>query len=948
MTDRKALIHMRINTFRLLGAFVFLGMAGLAQASSVERLVLINADTNLPVPGYEILVDGMTLNLATLPRYLNIEARTNPGRVGSVLFGLDGNPKFRIESAWPYALAGDSGGRYNRWTPTLGNHTVSATPFSSAGAKGTQGATLVIRFAVVKSTTTANEPPHAKMDLSPLSGTAPLRITGDASESMDPDGSIVSHSWTLGNSSSAEGLRIQHDFVSPGQYPVTLTVKDAMGATATVTQQVQVQAPASEAGLAIQSFTLIDADLDRPLPGYELIDGDVTLDLATLPTTNLNLRANTSPVKVGSVRFGLNANLKFRTENAAPYALAGDTNGNYAPWKPSLGIYTLQATPYSSPNASGEAGVPLIVRLNFIQNTTSPGEPEENPICGAAGAAVSGDLMKWHRVTLTFDGPDVSESGSPNPFLDYRLDVIFISPSNRRMVVPGFYAADGEAAETGATNGNKWQVRFAPDEVGTWTYAASFRFGANVAVLDASAGEAACFDGATGKFLVQATNKTGRDHRRKGLLRYTGERYLRFAETGEYFLKGGADSPENFLAYADFDQTPDTHFYWPHASDWKAGNPVWQSGKGKSIIGALNYLSGEGMNSVYFLTMNVGGDGKDVWPWTSSSERLRFDVSKLAQWEIVFTHMDSLGIQLHVVTQETENDQLLDGGDLKTQRRLYYRELIARFSHHLALVWNLGEENTNSDSQRKEFANYIRSTDPYQHPVVVHTFPGSTTSVYNPLLGFPHLEGPSLQMGNMDHTHAETIRWIDQSASSGLPWFVCLDEIGPAGAGVLPDANDPTHDQVRKEALWGNLMAGGAGVEWYFGYGYAHNDLNAEDFRSRDTMWNQTRFALEFFQTYLPFSRMVHQDSRTPATNDYVLAEESKAYAVYLKDAGQSPLLDLGQSATGQFVVRWYDPRSGGLLQNGSLRTVIGPGIVSLGDPPQDRQKDWVVLVTAQ
>jgi len=30
-----------------------------------------------------------------------------------------------------------------------------------------------------------------------------------------------------------------------------------------------------------------------------------------------------------------------------------------------------------------------------------------------------------------------------------------------------------------------------------------------------------------------------------------------------------------------------------------------------------------------------------------------------------------------------ENDQLLDGGELGNERKLYYRELIARFSHHV-------------------------------------------------------------------------------------------------------------------------------------------------------------------------------------------------------------------------------------------------------------------------
>jgi len=47
---------------------------------------------------------------------------------------------------------------------------------------------------------------------------------------------------------------------------------------------------------------------------------------------------------------------------------------------------------------------------------------------------------------------------------------------------------------------------------------------------------------------------------------------------------------------------------------------------------------------------------------------------------------------LHFKTQECEIVNLLDNGELGPQRKLYYRELIARFGHHLALNWNLGEE----------------------------------------------------------------------------------------------------------------------------------------------------------------------------------------------------------------------------------------------------------------
>jgi hypothetical protein len=279
-------------------------------------------------------------------------------------------------------------------------------------------------------------------------------------------------------------------------------------------------------------------------------------------------------------------------------------------------------------------------------------------------------MKQWHDTVLTFDGPQVDEAGEPNPFLDYRLDVTF-AKDGRQYIVPGYYAADGNAGQTGATAGSKWRVHFLPPEPGTWTYTVSFRTGTDVAI-DANAPTAdraragalalrgPALDGMTGTIAIEPTDKTGRDFRAQGLLRYTGQRYLQFAHTGTYFIKGGADSPENFLGYADFDQTYDTaelkrtgeaagekfiHHYQPHIGDWRPGDPTWQGDKGKGIIGALNYLASKGMNSVYFLTYNIdGGDGQDVWPWTSPTERLRFDCSKLAQWEIVFSHMDTLGL----------------------------------------------------------------------------------------------------------------------------------------------------------------------------------------------------------------------------------------------------------------------------------------------------------------
>lgn len=593
--------------------------------------------------------------------------------------------------------------------------------------------------------------------------------------------------------------------------------------------------------------------------------------------------------------------------------------------------------------------------LGFWAVMPLPAAAQSQPASGSAH--VSGELKQWHAVTLTFDGPPCSETGQPNPFRDYRLAVTF-SREGRSWRVPGYFAADGNAAETSASAGRAWRVHFVPDAAGEWRWEASFRAGPDVALSDdPQAGRPAAFDGAGGRFTVGPSDKAGRDHRTKGMLRYAGEHYLQFAGSGEFFIKGGADSPENFLACADFDGTyragqkdklrpgeanpAGLHRYEPHVRDWRPGDPTWRGGRGKGIIGALNYLAAQGMNSVYFLTMNYGGDGKDVWPWISPDERDRFDCSKLDQWEIVFSHMDRLGIMLHVITQEQENDQLLDGGELGPLRKLYYRELVARFAHHLAVVWNLGEENTNSHGQRVAFCRYFQQLDPYGHPVVVHTFPGKYDEVYTPLLKCPWFHGPSLQMGDLRKTHAETLKWVTRSRAAGRKWFVSLDEIGPAQTGVKPDADDPRHDEVRRYALWGNLMAGGAGCEWYFGYRFAHNDLNCEDWRSRQAMWNQTRYALEFFQQYLPFTQMHPADELVAGGTAWCFALPGKLYALYLPEGGSAQL----RVEAGTYALKWYNPRRGGALVAGSVPRITGPGTRGLGLPPQEQNEDWAVLV---
>lgn len=296
--------------------------------------------------------------------------------------------------------------------------------------------------------------------------------------------------------------------------------------------------------------------------------------------------------------------------------------------------------------------------------------------------------IQYQPVVFNFDIEASYETASINPFTDYRLNVTF-SNEDFHYKVPGFYAADGNAANSSADSGGVWRVIFTPPYSGEWSYWVSFKKGENIAIKeDPYIGiPVKAHHSKTGVFTVKPPEKNAGSFNRSGAVIYNNSRYL-YTQNGEPLLLFGTNSPENFLAYQDFDNTysidPNKNFLksWsPHIKDWKKGDPTWNNGRGKGIIGALNYLASKNMNALYLLTLNIDGDAKDVWPFISHHQKdfKRYDVSKLAQWDIVFSHAEKLGIVIEVVTSEQENQLLLDDGYTLSERKLYYRELIARF-----------------------------------------------------------------------------------------------------------------------------------------------------------------------------------------------------------------------------------------------------------------------------
>ncbi|TWJ06668.1 DUF5060 domain-containing protein [Altererythrobacter ishigakiensis] len=593
---------------------------------------------------------------------------------------------------------------------------------------------------------------------------------------------------------------------------------------------------------------------------------------------------------------------------------------------------------------------------------------------------VEGAGSPFELVTLELEGPALDERSGVNPFADVRLDWT-VTRGDESWTMPGYFAGCGDAADTGCTGGNVWRAHFVPPLEGEYSWKVEFRRGADMAISPAP-GERLAGNGAQGSFSVSRQSED--PVRGRGLLQYTGESYYRFSGDGSIFFKFGPDAPENMLAYDGFDATPnykDFRKSWDaHAADLRTEGRdyLWgKDGSGSGLLGMFDYLVEAGANSVSMLLWNAGGDDRNVFPhlmavtaeeyeqmepraqWNEGLLQDRFDISKLAQWQRALSYADKRGLHMHFKLQETENDSFMDEGALGRTRKLFLREMVARFGHFLALTWNLGEENVQHPGDVRHMASYLAALDPYDHPLVLHSYPDQKQR-YRAFLGpDTALNGLSLQgrEDDISDLRFDVINWITTAKLAGKPLVMAYDEPGRAdgGAGVDPDYPDdklPSKRELEldpelfiRDGLWNALTAGANGVEAYYGYKTGCSDLDCQDHRTRARLWREGQLALDFFRDHVGerAARMIAADHLTRPRDDFVFAEPGE-FLVIVPGDEQSVLVTGG--IEGRFRIRWFDRANGGALQVGSVSEVENrQRNTPIGSPPEGGSGKWVAVV---
>lgn len=99
----------------------------------------------------------------------------------------------------------------------------------------------------------ANLKPTAQVSVSELQGDAPLTVTLNGTGSSDPNGDVLSYLWTLNGEVISTSAQFDYTFLTPGTYPISLTVSDSELASETVITSIEVIEPTPLTGYQLNT-----------------------------------------------------------------------------------------------------------------------------------------------------------------------------------------------------------------------------------------------------------------------------------------------------------------------------------------------------------------------------------------------------------------------------------------------------------------------------------------------------------------------------------------------------------------------------------------------------------------------------------------------------------------------------------------------------------------------
>ncbi len=193
-----------------------------------------------------------------------------------------------------------------------------------------------------------------------LSGTASL-----GSDFSDPSSGTLS--FSPGQTTETLRFPITDDTVYEGNETLILTLSAPSGIvlSSESVHTIKIQ----DNDTQVLKLSLINADSDLAIAGFDPIPEDAVIDLEKLPSRNLSIRATTSNSAVLSVKFKFGAHEKI--ESGQPWVLFGDQGTNITGQEIAAGKHTLEAFAYSAAGASGNLLGQQVLRFSVVEGSAA-------------------------------------------------------------------------------------------------------------------------------------------------------------------------------------------------------------------------------------------------------------------------------------------------------------------------------------------------------------------------------------------------------------------------------------------------------------------------------------------------------------------------------------------------------------------------------------------------
>jgi hypothetical protein len=511
-------------------------------------------------------------------------------------------------------------------------------------------------------------------------------------------------------------------------------------------------------------------------------------------------------------------------------------------------------------------------------------------------------VQQWTRTELSFTSADPHE----HPDTEVRLAAVFTAPSGATVRMPGFWDGD-----------DRWCIRFAPTEMGRWTWATE----SNDSGLDAQSGE------------IEAVPYEGDlDVYRHGFVRVSDDRRRFVHDDGTpFFWLGNTHwQAPNYERLHECNNPHDpectSQFRCSADNDRARGFTVYQT----YPDAALN---------------DGGGNVSEVNWWTEDYVHLNPQAFR-DQFDVMMDYLAdhgtviALGMGVHTETGRIGAEALSH----------FTQHVTARYAAH-PVVWITGQE-VDIENEHSGIgpwlaaAETIAANDGYRHPLGAHMWSiGEPTAFADePWHDWFPTQGGHEGVRTQEHYR---FYWDYQPTKPFLETEANYEDIW-----------DVTTTATR-QAAWKALQCGSYGytygVAGIWAMKWDYDVPGWDDFQNGipwfdglDRPGGRQMTHLKDFYVHLDWARLVPRfgdeayGTFVDPEKSVLSSDDAGTTVVYLYSRSTAVGTLRGLDAEATYTARWFDPREGSYLDVASVTPADGEWAI----PSKPSAEDWVLLVT--